>query len=417
MTDHNGWQHLRDIEGTLSQHLAGKTIVVAVSASVAALETHRLTRTLMRHGASVTVFMTPEASRLVSPTALEWCTGRPPITELTGRCEHLEYFGSRGVGDLLLLAPATANTVAKVALGLDDNAVTTAVTTALGSRVPVLLCPGMHEPMLENPAVQANLARLEQWGVEVLPPKVSEGKAKMMDVAEIVARVLRRLGGGELAGQQVLLTGGATREFLDPARCLTNPSSGVSACLLAAEAYRRGAKVRLVYGAGQAVPPPWIEVHRVDTTEQMAATVERLVVECSTDWALAVAAVADYRPSERAARKVATQSQPQWQLSLERTPKVIDGLRSCSPATRLVAFKASSQTEEVEMVREASEYLRQGRADFVVSNPILRPGLGFEQPENHYLLCAPDRDPRSLGPAPKERLAVELWQALLEPSS
>lgn len=409
-----GWTHLRDIEGSLSAHLAGRTVVIGVCASVAALEVHRLARTLMRHGARVQFFLTPAACSLVSPTSLEWCSGASVVSELTGRCEHLEFFGQHGKAALLLIAPATANTVGKIAYGLDDNALTTAVTTALGSGIPVLCCPGMHEPMMANPAVARNLQSLRETGIEILEPTLSEGKAKMMDTAQIVARVLRRLGPNTLGGRRVLLTGGPTREYLDPARCLTNPSSGVSACLLADEAYRRGAEVTLVYGPGQASPPSWLEVLRVETGEQMgAAALSVLQGKPAADFILAVAAVADFQPIERAAEKLSTAGNDELSLKLRPTPKILGQMRSCSPATTLVAFKASSHTDRGPMVQEANVYLDTGKADWVVANSVVIPGLGFEAEQNRYLLCRAKGEPLSLGPAPKARLAVLLWDALL----
>lgn len=406
------WSHLRDIEASDSTWLSGKTIVLAVSASVAALETHRLARALMRHGARVQIFLTPAARDLVSQTALEWATGAPAVTHLTSRCEHLEFFGHKGRGDLLLLAPATANTIAKLALGLDDNAVTTAATTALGRGVPVLCCPGMHEPMLANPVVLENLGRLEKAGVELLAPEIAEGKAKMMQVSQIVARVLRALGDQSLRGKRVLLTGGPTREYLDPARCLTNPSSGLSACLLAEEAYRRGAQVTLIYGPGQATPAPWIRVVRVETAEQMSEAALEALTE-PVDYALAVAAVADFAPSKRRSEKLATAAHESLQLTLIRTPKILDAMRAASPRTTLVAFKASSHTEDQKMIEQATAYLEDGRADWVVANSVTLPGLGFEQAANRYLLCSRQGPPQALGPASKAELAARLWDCLL----
>ncbi len=413
MTSEDGWEHLRDIQGSWSDHLRGKTIVVAISGSVAALESHRLVRALMRHGAQVRCVVTAAAAELVSTTSLEWASGFPVVTQLTGRCEHLEFFGERGQGHLLLLAPATANTIGKVALGLDDNAVTTTATTALGSGVPLLCCPGMHEPMMASRVVQGNLARLAELGVEILEPTVVEGKAKMMGVDEIVARVLRRLGPSDLKGRRVLLTGGPTREYLDPARCLTNPSSGQSACLLAQEAYRRGAEVVLVYGPGQVQPAPWLTVRRVETGQQMGEAVQAVFEQQKIDIALAVAAVADFKPSRRQEHKIATNQVAELDLQLVATPKIIDLIRSLSPETRLVGFKASSHSRDEELEAEARRYLERGRVDTMVANPISEPGLGFESSWNRYLVVGQTGKPQAIGPASKESLATKLWDVLL----
>lgn len=413
MTISSGWSHLLDIESSSSTLLEGRTIALAISGSVAALESFRLARALIRHGAKVRCLLTPAAKQLVSAVSLEWATGFPVVTELTGRCEHLELFGEQGTADLLLLAPATANTVGKLALGLDDNAVTTTAITALGSRVPVLCCPGMHEPMMASPAVAANLARLAEFGVELMMPTVSEGKAKMMGVEEIVSRVLRRLGPNDLLGQRVLITGGPTREYLDPARCFTNPSSGASACFLAEEAERRGAKAVLVYGPGQTRPAPWLDVRRVETSEEMAKAVEFALHEGPVSFALSVAAVADFSPVERAQQKIPTAGRQELTVKLVPTPKILDLIRAQAPETKLVAFKASSQPSDDAMESEAKGYLEAGRADWVVANPIASPGLGFESAHNRYLVVSTKAPTKGFGPADKRALAVELWDHLL----
>ncbi|MCA9794956.1 MAG: bifunctional phosphopantothenoylcysteine decarboxylase/phosphopantothenate--cysteine ligase CoaBC, partial [Candidatus Eremiobacteraeota bacterium] len=272
-------EHLQDILGSHGEGLAGRRIALGVSGSVAALETHRVARLLMRHGAQVHVVMSPSARELVSPTALHWATGNPVTTGLTGACEHLKLVGERGSCHAFLVAPATANTIGKMALGIDDSPLTTVAVTALGRGLPSLVAPGMHACMLDHPAVKANLARLEEMGVRVIAPERLEAKAKMASAEVILAEVGRMLGPASLAGKRVLMTGGPTREPLDPARYLTNPSSGRMACSLAAEAYRRGAEVHLVYGPGQTAPPPGIKVEKVERTAEMLEAVERALAE------------------------------------------------------------------------------------------------------------------------------------------
>lgn len=409
MINDSGWLHLRDIEGSLSNHLSGRTVAVALSGSIAVLEVHRLVRLLIRHGATVQCFLTASAAHLVSPTSLEWCTGYAPILEISGRCEHLEFFGVAGRADLLLMAPTTANTLAKVALGLDDNAVTTAATTALGQGIPVLMAPGMHEPMLANPAVRRNLEMVAEMGVELLQPTVTEGKAKMMGAEEICARVMRRLGPGDLKAKRIVLTGGPTREFLDPARCLTNPSSGLSACLLAGEAYRRGADVHLVYGPGRVSPAPWLSLTRVDSGAQMSAAVQESL-RTPTDLLVAVAAVCDFQPEAISEQKISTERGP-LQLSLRSTPKIIRQAKAAFPDTRIVAFKAAASQDDDELAALAEPYLEH-IAEAVIANSINTVGQGFDSERNRYLVCT-KTGRQSLGPAPKSELAWQLWDWLV----
>lgn len=406
------WSHLQDILESDSTTLSGRLVVIGVSGSIACLESHRLARGLMRHGAQVQFFLTAAACELVSPTALGWCTGRPPVLELSAKCEHLEYFGVQGKADLLLLAPCTANTLAKVAMGIDDNAVTTCVTTALGMERPVLCAPGMHEPMMRNPAVLANMERVKSYGVEFLMPVLSEGKQKMMAVPEMIARVKRRLGPGDLSGRRVLITGGPTREFLDPARCLTNPSSGLTACLLAEEAYRRGAEVTLVYGPGKYEPASWIKVERVTSARQMESSCRRLLKENDYDFCIACAAVSDFKPSVTEKQKRPT-ADGGFQLALEVTPKILDVLRIEAPKAKIVAFKAASSTGDEELARAILPYLEARRADFVVGNSVSVPGQGFDSDSNRYLVAGSGQL-TVLGPAKKSVLAETLWTHLVD---
>jgi phosphopantothenoylcysteine decarboxylase/phosphopantothenate--cysteine ligase len=408
MTD---WSHLQDITGSESHHLRDKLIGIAVCGSVAAIEIHRVARQLMRHGARVQFFLTGAASELVSSTSLSWCTGRPVIEKLSARCEHLEYFGENGCADLLLVAPMTANTLAKMAVGQDDNLVTTCITTALGTLIPVVCAPGMHAPMMQNPLVQRNLQTVKELGVRVLDSTLSEGKQKMMKTEEIVANISRILSPGELEGLRVLITGGPTREFLDPARCLTNPSSGLTACLLAEEAYRRGADVELVYGPGKVEPESWIQTTRIETGTEMLNAVSISVANGVPDIVIGAAAVCDFAPAHYRAEKLPTWDGA-WELSLKPTPKVIGWIRENSSSTLLVAFKAASSSDDDELERAIEPYIRDNRADIVIGNSVTTEGQGFESPTNRYLVCRRGADPLVVGPDTKERLSWLLWDEI-----
>ena len=406
------WPHLQDIVGTESQHLQGKLIGIAVCGSVAAIEIHRVARQLMRHGAKVQFFLTRAAKELVSPSSLSWCTGRPVVDELTARCEHLEFFGERGLADLLLVAPITANTLAKVAIGLDDNVVTTCVTTALGTGIPVMCAPGMHAPMMQNPAVIRNLQTVQRIGLHILWSSLAEGKQKMMGTEEIVARVLRELGQGELKGKRVLITGGPTREFIDPARCMTNPSSGLTACLLAKEAHRLGADVNLIYGPGKVEPDSWISTVRVETGAEMLRAVQAAVSEVAPDIVVATAAVCDFAPAHFSEQKRST-ADGDWELALKPTPKIIGWIRENCRDSLMVAFKAVSGTRDTELEQACQPYLGEDRADLVVANSVVQQGSGFETPTNRYLVCRPGVEPLVFGPDSKKRLSVLLWTEFL----
>ncbi len=183
--------HQSAITGVKSSALYGVRIVLAVSGSIAAIETPKLARELMRHGAEVVVVMSESAQGIISPEALECIVGKRVITSLTGLCEHIEYCGEwKGRWDLLLICPATANTISKIANGIDDTPVTTFASTALGSRMPLVIAPAMHESMINNPFVQRNIERLKKAGVAFIEPSLEEGKAKLR-WREVVAFILK----------------------------------------------------------------------------------------------------------------------------------------------------------------------------------------------------------------------------------
>ncbi len=230
--------------------------MLGVTGSIAAIETPRIVRELIRHGAEVRAVLSPEASRIVSEEALAFATGHPTISRLTGDVEHVTLLGpGEGRADLLLIAPATANTIAKIAHGIDDTPVTSCASVALGGGVPILLAPAMHAHMGQNPAVRASLEQLVAWGVGIVQPEAAEGEEKLASPEEVAAAVLHRLASGPWVGRHVIVIGGASRESIDDVRSVTNESSGETAVQLATQAHFRGASVELWAGALQ-VPVP-----------------------------------------------------------------------------------------------------------------------------------------------------------------
>ena len=222
------------------QTLAGKEIVIGVTGSIAAVETVRLIHALRRKGAVVQPVMSTAAQGIIHPDALTYASGRQTITRLSGMVEHVTYCGDGGSASLLLIAPCTANTIGKIACGIDDTPVATFATTALGSGMPVLVVPAMHHSMYRHPAVTRNIKTLESWGVGFAGPRIGEGKAKIADSDEIVLRCERAILGRPLAGKKVLVTSGACREPVDDVRVLTTRSSGRMGRELALEAFRLG---------------------------------------------------------------------------------------------------------------------------------------------------------------------------------
>jgi len=360
----------RAIRGRTTRLLEGKRIVIGISGSIAAVEVPRIIRELLRHGADVQAVMSPESTRIITPEAIEFATGRPPVLQLTGNVEHVTLLGpGEGRADLFLIAPATANTLSKIAHGIDDTAVTSCASVALGGGVPMLVAPAMHSHMGMNPAVRENLERLRAWGVGIIHGAATEGEEKIATPEEVAAAVLHRLGDGPWRGRHVIVIGGASREKIDAVRSVTNESSGMMAVALATQAYFRGAEVELWAGALQVVPPAWIPIVRWDGVDDLL----RLARERRGDLARAAAvfvpaALSDFTLDSRAG-KIPSRDHPVLTLSLRRAPKVLPTLRTLAPApTRLIGFKLETGESPGELEREGLRLRAETGADWVVAN-------------------------------------------------
>ena len=264
--------------------LAGVHVALGVTGSIAAVKTVELAHELRREGASVRAVMTEGAQGILHPWAVEFATEHDVVTEITGSVEHVALCGRDEWADVLLVAPATANTVGKMAHAIDDSPVTTFATTALGTGLPVVVAPAMHEPMYDHPGVLDAIDVLESWGVDFVDPRVEEGKAKVATEDAIVQATARAVGDRPLAGEHVVVTSGATREPVDSVRVLTNRSSGRTGRAVARAAYAAGADVTLVHPDGEV---PYADVLDVETAAEM------------TDAVLSVAGDADALVSDR----------------------------------------------------------------------------------------------------------------------
>ena len=400
-----------DIAATLGTELAGKTIVLGVTGSVAAVRASDLARHLIRHGADVHPVMSKAACELIHPNLLEWATGHRPITDLTGAIEHVDLVGNVPVhADLLLIAPATANTVGKMASGIDDGVVTTFFTTAFGEGVPVVLVPAMHRSMYDHPFVVENLAKLEKAGVRILMPRLEEGKAKIATEQQVFEAVLEALGPDDLAplkGRHVVITAGRTVEYLDPIRVLTNNSTGKMGLALAVAAQRAGARVTLVAGKLSVALPPGLEVVKTDTAAQMFEACRTVVSESQPDVFLAAAAVGDWTPADPSPTKLPTDG-GRLILELVPTPKILDRVKEWSPSTYVVAFRAQSGLDDAALEADAKARLAKAGADLIASNDTARPGQGFESDTNALLVLDKNDGVERISFASKQEVAHKL---------
>lgn len=375
------------------QPLLGKEILLAVTGSIAAVETVRLVHALRRAGAGVQGVMSAAAQQIIHPDALTYATGRPALTRLTGLVEHVTFCGDDRTADLLLIAPCTANTISKIAVGIDDTPVTTCATTALGSGMPVVLVPAMHQSMYRHSAVLANLATLRSWGVDVVPPRIEEGKAKIAGIEEIVLSAERALGGGLLAGRRVLITSGPCREPVDDVRVLTTRSTGQMGRALALEAFRLGADVTVVHQDRF----PCVKNLYSDTASSMRERVMQVLDEEGADYYLSPAAVSDFQPV-RQPGKIPSGSPAQ--IELAPLGKLINAVLAHPARPSVVAFKLGWETGA------AASALLEAGTSLVVTNTPDEMGAG----SGTFGLVSPDQSTTISGS--KEEVAAAIWSAM-----
>ncbi len=360
------------ISGVVSDSLSGKLIVVGVTGSIAAVRTVDMIRELIRRGAEVHCVLSPAACQILHPNALEYASGHPVITEITGRVEHVDFCGTGGRSDLLLISPATANTIGKMALGIDDTPVTTFATTAIGSGKPVMIVPAMHEAMYRHPAVVKNLETLRAFGAAVVDPRIEEGKAKIADPQRIVLEVERMLGPGNMSAKKILITSGSNAETIDPIRILTNRASGKTGVEIGLEAYRRGAAVAIVHRSRLGLP--FREIFVESAEEMLNAVMAEL--ESGYHALISAAAIADYTldPSQEKIK-----SGQDLILRLKPTKKIIKTVRSQYPDLKIVGFKAETFVGNEELIRRAVESMKSSELDLVVANDVGAGGMGHEE--------------------------------------
>jgi len=345
--------------------LSGVNVALGVTGSIAAVKTVELAHELRRRGASVRGVTTEGATGIVHPWAIEFATENDVVTEITGAVEHVELCGSEGWADVLLIAPATANTVGKIAAAIDDTPVTTCATTALGAGVPVVIAPAMHEPMYDHPGVLEAIERVESWGVPFVDPRIEEGKAKIAAVGPIALETARAAGESPLAGERVVVTAGATAEEIDPVRVLRSRASGKTGRAVARACYARGADVTLVHGEGDfdgAVR--WADLRRVGTAAEMREAVESAAEDA--DALVSAAAIGDY--TVEAAEEKIRSGRDDLTLSLRPTPKLIDGVRDRHPDLPIVGFKTETGADDGELIARGRRIMERVDLAFVVAN-------------------------------------------------
>ncbi len=355
-----------DIVSSHGTELSGKRVVLCVAGSVAAYKAVELARLLMRHGADVRCVTSNAVTRLIRPEYFKWATGNKVITRLTGELEHIR-LADYGRSDLIIVYPATANTLGKLANGIDDTPVSTVLTVGFGSKIPILMCLAMHASMYENLAVRKNIKFLRNK-IEFMSPRIVEDKAKSPEPEDVLENVLRKFGlSSKLRDKKILITAGPTIEHIDPVRVITNQSSGETGVRLASEFISAGAKVTLVYGPGVEKPPRGAKVINVTSSKEMHHAV-RAELKKKFDVVIMAAAVADYVPTK--SRNKIKSSEQSISIRLKRAPKIIDEIRGYQRDLFLVGFKAEAGMTRAQLIRSAEKKLRESSADMIVANDV-----------------------------------------------
>lgn len=402
------------IKGSLSDSLKGKSIALCITGSVGAVECVALARKLMRHGAEVYTVMSKMAQKIIHPYLMEWATGNPVITELTGQIEHVTLaWKHRDHVDLVMIAPATANTIGKVANGIDDTPVTTTVSSAIGAGIPLVVVPAMHESMYDHPAVIENIEKLKSMGVIIVSPRMEEAKAKIPSVKTMVDYVLAALGPKDLEGRRFIVTAGPTRGWIDRVRFITNPSTGKMGIAIVQELLSRGADVSLVVGPSSEMLPEQAEVHRVITSEEMLETVLSELSKQKTDCFVSAAAVLDYEPSKREDSKLASGAED-LSVKLIPTKKIIAEARKKQKNLFIVGFKVESGVSEKELDARAREKVKAGICDLVVANDEQKKGVAFGTDTNEVLIVGDSGYAKHVPLAPKREIARQIVDVIIE---
>ena len=393
--------------------LEGARVVVGVSGSIAAYKAADLVSRLTQEGAEVHCVMTASAQQFITPLTLQVLSRNPCVTDMFGVPGQweVEHVALADRADVVAVAPASANVIARMACGIADDMLTSLV---LATRAPVLVAPAMNVHMLEHPATAANLDRLEALGYAIIEPAEGmlacgyEGRGRLAEPACIVERIAEALGRrGDLARRKVVVTAGPTREPIDAVRFISNPSTGKMGYALAAAARVRGAQVTLVSGPSLLPDPAGVEVIRVGTAREMLeATVQAAQ---GAQVVIGAAAPADYAPAQPARGKLPKAQAPET-LRLEPTPDILAEIGKRKGKRVLVGFAADVQ----DLAARARKKLEAKHLDLIFANDVTREGAGFASDTNAGVLVYADGRTEECPPMSKRRLADRLLDAVVK---
>ncbi len=373
-----------EVWGSKSRYLQGVEIIFGITGSVAAYRAVDVMRELIKRGATVNPVMSKDAMRFVTAELLQWATGKQVFSEFGGVSRHIELGDS---SDVMVIAPATANTITKIAHGISDNPVTLTALYILGLGKPLLIVPSMHRGLWEAPQVRESVTKLKELGADFLPPIMEGGKAKFPHSNDIAAAAgTLALRKKDLVGKKLLITAGPTREWLDPVRFISNPSSGLMGIELARNAYFRGAEVTLIHGPTTEIIPHYVESLRVETVEEMLHASIDKIKKSRYDAVILSAAPSDFRFRETFKEKIPSSLKPP---ELVPTPKISVQLRNYFNGL-MVGFAAETAESLPELVEKAKRKLKERGFDLIVANNVENKNAPFGSLYNEVVIIRKD---------------------------
>jgi len=391
--------------------LANKIIVLGVTGGIAAYKAADIASKLVQAGANVRVVMTKSATEFVSPLTFRSLTNNPVVTEMFNSTSEfsIEHVALAEAADIVVIAPATANTIAKLATGIADDMLS---STVLATTAPVVVAPAMNVNMFQNPVTQDNLAKLKARGFTIVDPvygRLASGKmglGRLAEVETIIGTIKQVLGGsGDLAGKRIVVTAGGTQEAIDPVRYVGNHSSGKMGYAMAEAARDRGAKVTLITAPTSLPEPAGIEVTHVESAVQMKEAVAKATAQA--DALIMAAAVADYQPKTVAKGKIKKEAAAGLTLELVRTPDILTEVKG---NFLRVGFAAESE----DMVANARQKLEKKQLDLIAANDITAADSGFGVDTNKVTLISRDGKVESLPLLTKREVADKVLDKVVE---
>jgi phosphopantothenoylcysteine decarboxylase/phosphopantothenate--cysteine ligase len=398
-----------EIYGTKGNLLEGKRILIGVTGSIAAIEVPHLIREILRYSGEPIVVLSEEAQRFVTLDALSWSTGKMPFPIISGLSEHILWsVDPDHKVDLFILCPATANSISKLAVGIADGPVTLSALACIGAKIPLIIVPAAHKVLLDNPITERNIDSLNKLGVKFTSNQEVENKYKFPPLERLMEAIFDSINPSQkLKGKKILLTGGATREYIDDVRYLSNPSTGLSSHYVADALQNLGAEVFLILGEGNTIDKTLnsYPFTVVQSTDDMYQQVIKELSTDSYDSLVSVAAVTDYTPHHQAGK--IPSGQTELSIQLKPTVKIVKSIREKYPSLFIVTYKAEVGISKDELIRKGTAFLEKNNVEMVCANWVGELDKGFMSQTNEIFIIQNKKEYIPLKGS-KQRLGEEI---------